>query len=145
MGLGGRGKVRTLSIIVPSTADRVVGRIWRKLSCVRRRYIPRAAHLLFLFPSPYRFRLRMRPRVRQTPTASVEGGPLGERCCSTVFNIREELLEERRPPVVVASGREKRASGPDLSSVPMRGPARYRSAKTRPIVSSGVMSRVSRL
>lgn len=49
---------------------------------------------------------------------------LGERCCSTVFDIREELLEERWPPVVVASGREKRA--PEPRSV-LSSHARFRS------------------
>lgn len=149
MGLGGRGKVRTLSIIVPSTVDRVD----LKKVVVRARKMhstPRASSPSF-FPSlsPH-FHPRMRPRVWTMDTeyrrGECRGGPLEKGAGSTVFDIREELLEERWPPVVVASGREKRAPGPDLSSVPMRGSARYRSAETHsPIVPSGVMSRVSRL
>lgn len=139
--------MRTLNIIVPSTGDRVVGFEESCRVCEEDTF--HAVHLLFLSPLhpppplPYSFMYTSTCTTDTEPT-SVED-PLGERYCSTVFDIREELLEERWPPVVVAPGREKRAPGPDLSSVSMRGSARYRSAKTRPIVSSGVMSRVSRL
>jgi hypothetical protein len=65
-----------------------------------------------------------------TDETSVDRGAPRRKVFSTIFDIREELLEERwMESVVVASSRERRAPGPDLSSVPMRGSARYRPAK----------------
>lgn len=145
MGLGGRGKVTPLSIIAPS--GRPVGFEESR----RRVYAPRAtSHLLsaFYLLDSHLLQPRTRPRVYRTRAHRRRRrrgwrGPAGERC-STVFDIREELLDDDGT-VVVASSREKRAPGPDLSSVPMRVSARYRPRGTTDPPPSGVMSRISRL
>lgn len=147
MGLGGRRKVRTLSIIVPSTVDRVVGRIWRKLSsCTRRRYIPRRASPLSFFPPTVFIYVRVHVNDRHEHQRGECRGGTSEKGAAPPSSTLERSFMK-------SGGRrwwwhQVGRNGPlgrDLSSVPMRGSARYRSAKPRPIVSSGVMSRVSRL
>lgn len=121
-----RKSVMAFSIIVPSMVN------WMDLKKVvvkKIHSIPRESlSLSFFLPFSVMYVSACTTNTSTNETCAHRGAP--EKGATPPSSILERsFLRSGGLKVVVASGREKRAPGLDLSSVPMRGFARYRPAR----------------